>query len=123
MLDWLKPKEDFFMTKKLTKLFLSVAFVIAVLPVAGWAQGRYNHGINDRQRDQQQRIRQGVRNGELTRREAARIQYDQARIRAREGYYRRTGGEFTARERARIQRSLNRSSRHIYRQKHDRQDR
>lgn len=111
------------MIRKLTKLFLSVAFVIAVLPAAGWAQGRYDHGINDRQRDQQQRIRQGVRSGELTRREAARIQADQSRIRAREAHARRSGGEFTLRERARIQRDLNRSSRNIYRQKRDRQDR
>ena len=111
------------MTKKLTNLFLSVAFVIAVLPVAALAQGRYNHGINDRQREQQQRIRQGVRSGELTRREAVRLEAEQARIRTREAFARRSGGEFTARERARIQRSLNHSSRDIYRQKHDRQDR
>ena len=111
------------MFRKLTKLFLSVAFVITVLPAAGWAQGRYNHGVNERQRDQQQRIRQGVRSGELTRGEAARIQADQARLRAREARFRRSGGEFTARERARVQRGLNRSSRNIYRQKNDRQDR
>jgi hypothetical protein len=36
---------------------------------------------------------------------------------------RQSGGEFTPRERGRIQRQLNRSSRSIYRQKHDRQDR
>ncbi len=111
------------MTRKLTNLFLSVAFVVTVLPAAGWAQGRYDRGINDRQRNQQERIRDGYRSGELTRREAARIQADQARLRAREARFRHSGGEFTARERARVQRGLNRSSRNIYRQKNDRQDR
>jgi len=79
--------------------------------------------VNQRQREQQQRIRQGVRSGELTRVEAARLQAEQARIRAAEARARRSGGVFTARERAYIQRELNQSSRHIYRQKNDRQDR
>jgi hypothetical protein len=88
------------------------------LPVMGLAQG-----INRRQQNQQARIRQGVRSGELTRREAGHLQARQARIRVNEAYARRSGGEFTARERARIQRQLDRSSHRVYRQKHDRQDR
>jgi hypothetical protein len=107
------------MNKSWTKWFILAIMVIAIFPVMGMAQGR----INERQRNQQARIRQGIRNGELTRREASRIQSQQARIRVRETYARRSGGEFTARERYRIQRQLNRSNRNIYRQKHDRQDR
>jgi hypothetical protein len=107
------------MGKSWTKWFFLAIMVIAIFPVMGMAQGR----INERQRHQQQRIRQGYRSGELTRREAYRIQSQQARIRVREAYARRSGGEFTAKERFRIQRQLNRSSRNIYPQKHDRQDR
>jgi hypothetical protein len=69
------------------------------------------------------RIRKGVRSGELTLRETQRLAAEQASIRTQEAFYRRSGGEFTARERARIQRELQQSSRHIYRQKHDAQDR
>ena len=79
--------------------------------------------INARQGRQTARIKQGVRSGELTRRETQRLAAEQASIRTQEAFYRRSGGEFTARERARIQRELQQSNRHIYRQKHDAQDR
>jgi hypothetical protein len=113
------------MKKTLTKLFLIVVMA-AIFPTLGLAQGGgYDHGrgVNRRQFNQQARIRQGVRSGELTRRETARLQAQQARIRVYEGFARRSGGEFTTQERVRIQRQLNRSSRHIFRQKHDNQDR
>lgn len=108
------------MSKNWMKALASLALMIVMFPATGLAQ---NHGINDRQRDQQQRIRQGVRSGELTRREARRLEGEQARIYRNEARARHSGGEFTARERLRIQRQLNHSSRDIYRQKHDRQDR
>ncbi|MGH9850199.1 MAG: hypothetical protein ACREBD_10105 [Blastocatellia bacterium] len=104
--------------KSLMKWFATAALVAAMVPVCGLAQS-----INDRERNQQQRIRQGVRSGELTRHEALRLEREQARIRLAEARARRSGGEFTPRERARIQRELNQSNRHIRRQKHDRQDR
>jgi hypothetical protein len=98
------------------------ALVAVIIPVAGLAQGR-NHRINERQHNQQQRIRQGVRSGELTGVEAARLQRQEAQIRLNEARARQSGGEFTPRERARIQRQLDRSSQNIYQQKHDAQDR
>ena len=104
--------------KSLMKWFATAALVAAMVPVCGLAQS-----INDREGNQQQRIRQGIRSGELTRHEALRLEREQARIRLAEARARRSGGEFTPRERARIQRELNQSSRHIRRQKHDRQDR
>ncbi len=91
-----------------------------MFPATGLTQ---DHSINDRQHDQQQRIRQGVRSGELTRSEARRLEMEQARIRRDEARARRSGGRLTPRERARIQRELNHSSRDIRREKHDRQDR
>ena len=108
------------MSKNWMTFFASLVLMMVMLPVAGLAQ---DHSINKRQRDQQQRIRQGIRSGELTRREARRLEWQEARIRRDEARSRRSGGTFTPRERARIQRELNHSSRNIYRQKHDRQDR
>ncbi|HEX5085229.1 MAG TPA: hypothetical protein VFY40_24595 [Blastocatellia bacterium] len=105
--------------KSLMKWFTMAALLAVIIPAAGFAQGR----INERQQNQRQRIRQGVRSGELTRVEAARLRRQEATIGLREARARRSGGEFTPRERARIQRQLNRESRRIYRQKHDRQDR
>jgi hypothetical protein len=110
------------MKKTWTKWILAAVMITTIFPLTGLANSR-RHGINNRQQNQQQRIRQGVRSGELTRREAARLQTREARIRVNEAYARRSGGAFTLQERARIQRQLNRTSRDIYRQKHDNQDR
>jgi hypothetical protein len=108
--------------KRFMKWFVMAALVAVIIPAAGLAQGRRN-GVNERQRNQQQRIRQGVRSGELTGVEAARIQRREAQIRLNEARARQSGGEFTPQERARIQRQLDRSSQSIYQQKHDAQDR
>lgn len=91
-----------------------------MVPALGLAQG---HSINRRERNQQMRIRQGIRSGELTRAEVARLEREQARIRLAEARARHSGGEFTPRERARIQHQLNQSGRNIYWQKRDGQDR
>lgn len=114
--------------ENLKKLLAPVLFVAALafpLAPATQASGRAckSKSVNARQGRQTARIRQGVRSGELTRRETQRLAAEQASIRSQEAFYRRSGGQFTARERARIQRELQQSSRHIYRQKHDRQDR
>jgi hypothetical protein len=101
---------------------MAVVLVGGALLIPAAAQ-TYPGSINRREARQQRRIRQGVRSGELTRREARRVERREARIRFNEARARRSGGRFTARERWRIQRQLNRSSRAVYRQKHDRQDR
>lgn len=87
------------------------------------AQSKHPRSINAREHRQQQRILQGERSGELTRREAERLAAEQAKIRVDEAYARHSGGRLTRAERARLERELNRSSKDIYRQKHDRQDR
>lgn len=86
-----------------------------------FAQAR-RPNVNQRQHRQHDRIREGVRSGELTRLEAARLQREQAQIRVMERRAVRDG-DLEARERARLQRELNQANRHIYRQKHDNQDR
>jgi hypothetical protein len=108
--------------KRFMNWFVMAALIAVIIPAAGLAQGRRN-GVNERQRNQQQRIRQGVRSGELTGVEAARLRRQDAQIRLNEARARQSGGEFTPQERARIQRQLNRENRRIYRQKHDAQDR
>ena len=79
-------------------------------------------GIDGRQYREQRRIREGIRSGELTRREAGRLEAEQARIRVDERFARRDG-YISPRERARLDRELDRANHDIYRQKHDRQDR
>ncbi len=105
--------------KRIVSILLSVMFVIS-LGVTVLAQK--TPSIDNREHRQQRRIRQGVRSGSLTRREAARMERQQRRTRHIEAKA-KSDGTVTPRERARIQRRENRTSRHIYRQKHDRQKR
>jgi len=79
-------------------------------------------GVNGREHRQRERIQQGIRTGDLTAPEAARLFAQQARIRAEEHRYRRDG-VVTPRERADLQRDLNRTSRSIHRQRSDGQER
>lgn len=76
-----------------------------------------------RQINQQKRIAQGVRGGELTRPEARRLERNAVRVHRTIKRDRLDQGIFTPRERAKAQMKLKRRSRAIYRQKHDAQDR
>jgi hypothetical protein len=78
--------------------------------------------VKERQENQQSRIKDGVKDDELTRREAARLRAEQAKIQA-EKEAAKADGKVTASERAKIQRDQNKASRHIARQKHDKQER
>ena len=74
--------------------------------------------INARQAEQQHRSRQGVANGQLTRRESAYLQHREADVRRAERAA-RSDGYMSPAERARINRMLDANSRAIARQRHD----
>jgi hypothetical protein len=75
------------------------------------------------QYDQRRRIHQGVRSGELTRREASRL-YSRSTDLSRDYWRdRRDGGGLSRGERRRLEVRQDHLSRSIYRQKHDRQAR
>ena len=78
--------------------------------------------LDKREHNQAQRIRQGVKSGELTRPETRRLVAGEARLHANEAAA-KADGVVTARERARLQAEANRESARIYRQKHDAQTR
>ena len=105
-----------------TILTISFGVLLCLAFAVSDASAQRSGGINERQQNQRQRIGNGVRSGELTVRETARLAREQAHIYRMENRLRGSGDEFTRRERARVQRELNQSSRHIHRQKHDRQD-
>ena len=70
------------------------------------------------QHRQQAVIRQGLRNGRLTPREARRLQAEQRSIAARERAY-RADGVLTVAERRDMYAALYRAEQHIYNQMHD----
>lgn len=104
--------------RKIVSLFVAVVFVLG----AGAVSMAGSRGIDRREYREQQRINQGIRSGELTRREARRLEAGLARIKIDERFA-RSDGHLGPRERDRLNRELNHESRGIYHQKHDGQDR
>ena len=75
--------------------------------------------INAREHRQTVRIRDGVREDAINRRELNRLRGDEAAIRAEERVYRRSGGGLSLAERRDLARDLNRTSREIVRFTHN----
>src|SRR5262245_14282605 len=100
--------------KRLVSVLLTLVFTFG-LSIASMAQTK-TPVINKRERHQQKRIHRGVRSGSLTKREAARLEAQQAATHAAEAAA-KADGKVTARERRRIRHREARTSRHIYRQK------
>ena len=78
----------------------------------------YSPRIDQREAYQQGRIYQVVDSGQITPKEFNRLENGQARIRAAEARM-KADGVYTRRERFRTNQMLDRSSRHIYRAKHN----
>ncbi len=76
--------------------------------------------IDKRQANQQQRIEQGIKSGELTGKEAARLEKGQEHVQKLEDKA-KADGVVTKKERARLVKAENVQSRRIAREKHDRQ--
>lgn len=101
------------------KTQLLIAATITAFTVPAFAQTA-TPGIDQRQMNQEQRIDQGIASGQLTQREANRLERGQQRVDNMENRA-KSDGVVTARERNRIQHAQNVESKRIYRQKHDRQ--
>jgi opacity protein-like surface antigen len=76
--------------------------------------------IDQRQANQEQRIDQGIASGQLNEREANRLNHQQEHINKMEDKA-KSDGVVTKKERARIGRTQDRTSKHIAKQKHDSQ--
>jgi hypothetical protein len=104
------------LTKTLATVAAVGAFAVAALPASAGQ-------VWNRVENQQDRIQQGVRSGQLTRGEYSR---DEAHLRAinaqRRADLRRNDGHLTPAEQARLNRELNRDSNRIYFTKHNRAD-
>jgi uncharacterized membrane protein YebE (DUF533 family) len=101
-------------TVRVMCLTLTIAALTATASVAQTTTPRIDH----RQVRQEARIHQGVRSGELTKRETMRLQAGERHIQ-RMKMRAKADGVVTPTERARIGRAQNRESRRIYRLKHN----
>ena len=97
-----------------------LAAVAATLTIPAFAAA--DTWVDRRQANQEQRIDQGIASGALTTTEGARLERGQARIERMESRA-QADGVIGPREAAHLEHALNAQSRHIYRQKHDRQQR
>lgn len=101
--------------------FSWVLIVAGIMGVAGLGQAQADvrdPGVNARQQNQHQRVRQGVRSGELTRRETGALAREQRDVRQLERAY-KSDGQLTRAERVDLHHEQNQASRHIYRAKHN----
>lgn len=99
--------------KKSGTLIMALAITASLLSAAE---------VDRRQARQQQRIGQGIESGQLTSREATRLEGKEANLRNEIRTDRQAnGGKLTGQEKKQINRQENRLSRKIYQQKHDAQ--
>jgi hypothetical protein len=102
------------------KLVLSLLTLSMAISTAAFADPPRTPRSDRRQVAQQARIVSGVRSGELTRREAVRLEAGQAHVAKVENKV-KADGAVSPEERARLQAAQNRQSRRIAAQKHDAQ--
>ena len=94
-------------------ILLGGALAALILPAAAQAQS-----IHQRKENQQDRIAQGVKSGQLTPRETARIEHKEAKLNQETRRMRAAnGGSLTPAEKAKVTRQQNHLSRDIYHQK------
>jgi hypothetical protein len=106
------------MKKGIVLGLMALAGVIAAAPAL--ANDPAMPGVGKRQELQQKRIGRGIVSGQLTPREGARLERQQAGI-ERAKRRAEADGKITPRERARLHGKQNRASRRIYGEKHDAQ--
>jgi hypothetical protein len=101
------------------KKFLALIPVTFLIVIAAIAQTA-TPGVTERQINQRERIKEGQKSGELTKPEARHLKAREAKIQ-HDKKVAKSDGVVTPEEKAKLQREENRSSRAIYRQKHDAQ--
>ncbi len=79
--------------------------------------------IKKREKRQQQRINEGVESGELTKKEALKLEAKEAKLHREIKKDRKDGGGLTKKERAKIHAKQDKLSRQVAKQKHDKQKR
>lgn len=98
----------------------AAAIACAALTLPALAQTTSTPRIDQRQANQERRIEQGEKSGQLNKREARRLERGQAHVQKMENKA-VADGKVTAKERAKIEKAQDRQSRRIYREKHDKQ--
>jgi hypothetical protein len=110
------------MNKKLITFAMTALLTAAPLAQSAFATDNDDHQptIQERKHNQQRRIRQGVRSGELTKGETRHVEKQEHALNREERQMRaKDGGKLTARDRAKLDRQQNKLSKEIYKDKHN----
>jgi hypothetical protein len=101
---------------------MKVATILAILAAAALpvAAQTATPTVDQRQANQEARIQQGVRTGELTPKEAARLEKGQAKVQKKEAKA-KSDGVVTKKERAKLAKEQDKQGKKIRKQKHDKQ--
>ncbi len=105
------------MNKSIIAVIIAATFA---LPGLALAQTTSTPRIDQRQANQEKRIEQGVKSGELNKKETARLEKGQAHVQKMENKA-MADGKMTKKEKARIEHAQNVQSKKIFREKHDKQ--
>lgn len=96
----------------------TIVALLVVLSVGSvWSQTKTPR-VDRRERRQQARIQEGVKSGELTGKEATKLEVQQGKIQADE-MKAKADGTISPAERMKLKREQNRANRNIYRKKHN----
>jgi hypothetical protein len=99
---------------------IALATAVALSPLAIHAQGN----IQQHKMNQQDRIAQGVRSGQLTSRETSHLERQEAAVNREERSMRaQNNGRLTRQDRSTLRAQQNQESRRIFRDKHNRRAR
>ncbi|HQZ44798.1 MAG TPA: hypothetical protein PK042_01720 [Usitatibacteraceae bacterium] len=101
----------------LPKLLIAAIATAFALPVLAQTQ---TPRVDQRQANQEKRIEQGVKSGQLNAPEAARLEKGQAKVQKLEDKA-KADGQVTKKERATLHHAQKKQSKRIAKQKHDRQ--
>jgi len=109
------------MNKQMKQLFLGAALAAFTLPViAQTASQTPNTEVGKRAENQQDRIAQGVKSGQLTPGETAHLERKEGAVNREVARDRAAnGGKLTPAEKAKVNHQDNKMSRQIYRDKHN----
>jgi hypothetical protein len=108
------------MTRTLLMTILGVSLSASAVFAQTTQAPTADPSVNQRLENQKDRIQAGRADDQLTKGEATKLRADDAAVRAQEQVYRKANdGTLTAGERKQLNRELNRSSRQIYRARHN----
>ncbi|MDQ2835592.1 MAG: hypothetical protein M3Y50_17990 [Acidobacteriota bacterium] len=101
-------------------LALTPSLVFAQATAPAPTPGQHDHNINQRKENQQDRIGQGVKSGQLTAGETSHLEHQEAGINKEErGMRSQDNGHLTRQDRKTLHQQQNQESRRIYRDKHN----